>query len=374
MVPPVPIPETKMSTLPSVSARISGPVVVRWISALAWFSNWRTRTAPSAASSSAFATAPFMPSALSVRTSSAPNARSSARRSFDIDSGMVSLTRYPREVPIIARAMPVLPEVASTIVPPGLSSPDFSAASIIATPMRSLTEFAGLYDSSLAMTSAPERSLALLTRISGVRPTRSETLLKMVKVSPFTLLCASAVTGLSPIGRAAPTAAEGQLSSRGPRRLVLIITTPSPTVFPDRLLNNLCSLEAKNCDVLCHSAVFIALTDLKEWSRPARPLSNQAPSPPDSAPEDGGPPRAGESAQATRRSVLRLGPDRLRHRYDCPHGYSSHRRLRRARTASTCGEDHRIRRRSRRIGRGHARDPHRQQRRRPGRPADRRRQ
>src|SRR5699024_5097883 len=221
-----------------------------------------------------------------------------------------------------------------------LSSPDFSAASIIATPMRSLTEFAGLYDSSLAMTSAPERSLALLTRISGVRPTRSETLLKMVKVSPFTLLCASAVTGLSPIGRAAPTAAEGQLSSRGPRRLVLIITTPSPTVFPDRLLNNLCSLEAKNCDVLCHSAVFIALTDLKAWSRPARPLSNQTPSSPDSAAEDGGPPRGRESAQAPRRAGLRPGPDRLTHRDGCAPAHSPPHRLRRAPTAPATGGGH----------------------------------
>src|SRR5699024_12447682 len=113
-----------------------------------------------------------------------------------------------RSEPPAADARPVQRGVAATTVPPVWSSPDISAASIIATPMRSLTDFAGLYDSSLAMTAAPERSVALLTRISGVRPTRSETLLKMVKVSPFTLLCASAVTGLSPIGRAAPTAAD----------------------------------------------------------------------------------------------------------------------------------------------------------------------
>ena len=40
--------------------------------------------------------------------------------------------------------MPVLPDVASTMVPPGLSSPERSAASMIETPMRSLTELAGL--------------------------------------------------------------------------------------------------------------------------------------------------------------------------------------------------------------------------------------
>ena len=59
-------------------------------------------------------------------------------------SGMVRITLYPRAAPTIASAMPVLPLVASTIVPPGCSSPDFSAASMIATPMRSLTLLAGL--------------------------------------------------------------------------------------------------------------------------------------------------------------------------------------------------------------------------------------
>ena len=40
--------------------------------------------------------------------------------------------------------MPVLPDVPSTIVPPGFSSPDASAASMMALPMRSLTLLAGL--------------------------------------------------------------------------------------------------------------------------------------------------------------------------------------------------------------------------------------
>ena len=59
-------------------------------------------------------------------------------------SGIVSTTRYPRAAPTIASAMPVLPDVASTMVPPGLSCPDASAASIMATPIRSFTELAGL--------------------------------------------------------------------------------------------------------------------------------------------------------------------------------------------------------------------------------------
>ena len=50
-----------------------------------------------------------------------------------------------------ASAMPVLPLVASTIVVrPGSIRPSRSAASIIATPMRSLTEPPGLSASSLA--------------------------------------------------------------------------------------------------------------------------------------------------------------------------------------------------------------------------------
>ena len=40
--------------------------------------------------------------------------------------------------------MPVLPEVASMMVPPGFSSPEASAASTMALPMRSFTELAGL--------------------------------------------------------------------------------------------------------------------------------------------------------------------------------------------------------------------------------------
>src|SRR3989304_93166 len=46
--------------------------------------------------------------------------------------------------------MPVLPEVPSTIVPPGLSRPLRSASSIIATPMRSLTEPPGFMNSAFA--------------------------------------------------------------------------------------------------------------------------------------------------------------------------------------------------------------------------------
>src|ERR1044071_2498776 len=54
----------------------------------------------------------------------------------------------------MARPIPVLPEVPSTIVPPGFSSPARSASSIILTAMRSLIELPGLKVSSLISTSA----------------------------------------------------------------------------------------------------------------------------------------------------------------------------------------------------------------------------
>ena len=51
------------------------------------------------------------------------------RRTFDIVAGIVRITRYPRAAPMSASAMPVFPLVDSTIVPPGRSAPDCSAAS-----------------------------------------------------------------------------------------------------------------------------------------------------------------------------------------------------------------------------------------------------
>ena len=95
MVPPVPMPETRMSTAPSVSFQISSAVVLRWISGLAGFSNCWGMTAPGMvpASSSAMAMAPFMPFGPSVSTSSAPSRASILRRSTDMVSGMVRMRR-----------------------------------------------------------------------------------------------------------------------------------------------------------------------------------------------------------------------------------------------------------------------------------------
>jgi hypothetical protein len=71
----------------------------------------------------------------------------------------------------IASPIPVLPEVPSMIVPPGLSAPDRSASSIILTAIRSLIELPGLNVSSFARTVAFTRPLVIaLMRTMGVSP------------------------------------------------------------------------------------------------------------------------------------------------------------------------------------------------------------
>ena len=94
MVPPVPTPETRMSTLPSVSFQISSAVVWRWISGLAGFSNCcgMNELGVVLSSSLALAMAPFMPFSPGVSTISAPNALSSRRRSRLMLSGMVTMS------------------------------------------------------------------------------------------------------------------------------------------------------------------------------------------------------------------------------------------------------------------------------------------
>ena len=50
------------------------------------------------------------------------------------------MQRYPLIAAAMARPMPVFPLVASTMTPPGFSSPRRSAPSMIARPIRSFTE------------------------------------------------------------------------------------------------------------------------------------------------------------------------------------------------------------------------------------------
>src|SRR5882672_1179408 len=80
---------------------------------------------------------------------SAPSAFRRSTFSLDCLSVVVKTHLYPRTAATSASPMPVLPEVPSIIVPPGLSRPFFSASSIMVMPMRSFTEPPGLVNSAL---------------------------------------------------------------------------------------------------------------------------------------------------------------------------------------------------------------------------------
>jgi hypothetical protein len=73
IVPPVPTPATKMSTLSSKAFRISGPVPRRWASGLAGLENWSGRKAsPPDAALRAALTASSMPPNDSTISTRAP--------------------------------------------------------------------------------------------------------------------------------------------------------------------------------------------------------------------------------------------------------------------------------------------------------------
>src|SRR5471032_110294 len=92
----------------------------------------------------------------------------------------------------MARPIPVLPEVASMTVCPGLSSPDFSAASMMPSARRSLTEPSGLKASILTKRLMPFGP-SLLIRTTGVLPTvpRMFSNLAIVAFSPLHIQHAS---------------------------------------------------------------------------------------------------------------------------------------------------------------------------------------
>ena len=66
-------------------------------------------------------------------------------------SGMVRMRLSPLTALTKAKPTPVLPDVGSMIVAPGLMMPFWSASSTIASAMRSLTDPAGLKYSTFAM-------------------------------------------------------------------------------------------------------------------------------------------------------------------------------------------------------------------------------
>ena len=90
-------------------------------------------------------------------------------------SGIVRISLYPFIADTRARPTPVLPLVGSMIVAPGFSLPSFSAASIIANPIRSFTLPPGLKNSTFAIigVSTPRNLEYLFSSTSGVLPIRS---------------------------------------------------------------------------------------------------------------------------------------------------------------------------------------------------------
>src|SRR6266850_3949078 len=114
---------------------------------------------------------------------SAPSAIRRSTFSLDCLSVVVNTHLYPRTAATSASPMPVLPEVPSIIVPPGLSRPFFSASSIMVMPMRSFTEPPGLVNSALTYICGFRPWLMRFRRISGVWPTASKMLLHFILMS-----------------------------------------------------------------------------------------------------------------------------------------------------------------------------------------------
>src|ERR1700730_5280959 len=107
-------------------------------------------------------------------TTSAPMAlacRAFSRRLLSITTTSVRQTLRP---PTSVSPSPVLPAVASTMVPPGLRRPSASAASIMVRAGRSLSEPEGFALSSLRNSRQGPRSMRV-TSMRGVSPMRSST-------------------------------------------------------------------------------------------------------------------------------------------------------------------------------------------------------
>ena len=146
MVPPVPTPATMASMLWPLSSQISGPVVRSWMAGLAGLSNCCGIQASSflATSSLALAMAPFMPSLAGVSTRLAPSARSK-RAPFDrhrLGHGQrqpIALGRAHEGQGDAGVAACRFDDVRVRDEP----CPPRSPASIMATPMRSLTLLSG---------------------------------------------------------------------------------------------------------------------------------------------------------------------------------------------------------------------------------------
>ena len=118
-----------------------------------------------------------MPNLPGVRMSSAPRALRSWRLSILILSGMVRISLRPYARATKAKPMPVLPEVGSIKVEPGLMIPRFKKSLTMYKAARSLTDPAGLNISNLRRMSALRFKWAFrrLRRTNGVLPMSSMT-------------------------------------------------------------------------------------------------------------------------------------------------------------------------------------------------------
>ena len=92
------------------------------------------------------------------------------RRSVLTHSGMQSCTSYPLAAPIMAMAIPVLPEVGSRMVLSLVSPPLSSAFVIMYRAGRSFTDPPGLHPSSLHRSFTSGLALRLTSSTSGVFP------------------------------------------------------------------------------------------------------------------------------------------------------------------------------------------------------------
>src|SRR6185295_3747072 len=88
-------------------------------------------------------------------------------------SGIVKTHLYPLTAAHIATPRPVLPEVFSTMVPPGRTFPDFSASLRMCRAIRSLMEPVGFMNSHLTRMVAAPGGTTLLSFTRGVLPTAS---------------------------------------------------------------------------------------------------------------------------------------------------------------------------------------------------------
>ena len=118
-------------------------------------------------------TASFDPPAAGEAIIFAPHISRSWRRSAEVFSGITQINLYPRTFEIIAREIPVLPDVGSKIVAPGFSEPSRSAASIIESAARSFTEPVGFRSSILAHKRTFGDGDNFGNPINGVWPTES---------------------------------------------------------------------------------------------------------------------------------------------------------------------------------------------------------